>query len=134
MLTHLLTPTSLSFYHKSELSVKNPCKCSEKQVTIHGPLDRDSNGFCHYKSPSLRKDRKSVPGQAAKRPRNMRSFDAECAGRFCAAHQRREPLRWAKPISSHGYWPVIAQPSPICCANYALSHEPVCAGSVSSAE
>ncbi len=21
-------------------------------VTIHGPLDRDSNGFCHYKSPA----------------------------------------------------------------------------------
>ena len=29
-------------------------------VTVHGPLDRDSNGFCHYKSPSLRKDRFAI--------------------------------------------------------------------------
>ena len=31
------------FYHKRS------CKST---VTIHGPLDRDSNGFCHYKSPA----------------------------------------------------------------------------------
>ena len=36
-------------------------------------------------------------------------YNAEFAGKFCAAHQRWEPLRWAKPISSHKLWPVIAQ-------------------------
>ena len=67
-----------------------------KCVTIHSLLGCDSNGFCHYKSPSLRKDRFAI-------------LLCRICKQILRGPSRMGPLRWAKPISGHKLWPVIAQ-------------------------